>query len=116
MVGDRTGLTEEVEVGWRIKKTIYWGVEGKINIRKDMTSSAHSEAMPYIAHDDQPRSLHNSINILSKTTFLKGSKSYRLVSTFVRSRHRALTVRPCHRALTMINIDHYINTLDEAFH
>ena len=68
------------------------------------------------AHDDQPRSLHNKIKCLSKTTFLSGSKSYRLVSTFVRSRHRALTMRPCHQALTTINIDHYTNTLDEACH
>ena len=58
---------------------------GKRNIRKDMLSRAH---------DDQPRSLHNNIKCSSKKTFLKVSKYYRLVSTFVRS---------CHWALTMIN-------------
>ena len=63
--------------------------------------------------NEQPISLHN-IKISSKTTLLKGYKSYRLVSTFLGSRHQAITVRPCHRALTMINIYHYINTLDEA--
>ena len=56
----------------------------KINICENMPPSAHSEAMPLIAHDDQPRSLNN-IKCLSNTTFLKGYKSYRLVSTFVRS-------------------------------
>ena len=61
LVGDRTGLTEEVEVGWRIKKTIYWGVEGKVNIRKDMTSSAHSEAMQSRARNNQSISLYKYI-------------------------------------------------------
>ena len=78
--------------------------------------------MPSITHDEQPIALHN-IKCSSKTAFLKGSKSYRIVSTFVRSRHQvltvtschqALTVRPCRQALTIINIYHYINTLHEA--
>ena len=85
------------------------------NIKKKDSIYQYREATPPSAHDDQPRLLHY-IKCLSNTTFLKISKSYRLVSTFVRSRHQALTVRPCHRALTMINIYHYINTLDEAFH
>ena len=42
---DRTGLTMEAEVVRCRKKTIDWGDEGKINIFKDRTSSAHSEAM-----------------------------------------------------------------------
>ena len=74
--------------------------------------STHIEAMPSIDHDDQPRSLHNNIKYLSKTTFLKGSKSNRLVRNSMRPRHRSLTVRLFHRALKMINIDHYINKLD----
>ena len=53
---------------------------------EDMPSSAHSEAMPLSAHNDQPRSLNN-IKVLSKTAFLKGSKSHIIVSTLVRSNH-----------------------------
>ena len=67
------------------------------------TRDQYREAKPSSAHDERPRSLYN-IKSLSKTTFLKGSNSYRLVSTFVRSRHQALTVRPYHQALKMINI------------
>ena len=81
---------------------------------KDMTSSAHSESMPSSAHNDQPISLNN-IKYSSKKIFLKISKSYRLVSTFIRSCHRALIVRPCHLAITMINICHYIYILYRAF-
>ena len=76
-MGDRTGLTAEAEVG-RSRKKNRLGGWGKINIRKDMLSRAH---------DDQPRSLHNNIKCSSKKTFLKVSKYYRLVSTFVRSCH-----------------------------
>ena len=43
---DRTGLTAEAEVGRRRKKKIDWGDGGKINIREERTSSAHSESMP----------------------------------------------------------------------
>ena len=68
------------------KETIYRGLGGKRNM---------CEYMPSSAHNDQPRSINN-IKCSSKTTFLKGSKSYRLVSTFVRSCHPALTVRPYH--------------------
>ena len=82
LVGDRTVLTVEAELGRRRKKKIDWVDEGKRNICEDMTSSAHSEAMPSSAHYDQSRSLHNNIKCLSKKTFLKGSKSYILVSTF----------------------------------
>ena len=44
LVGESTGLKVEAEVGRRKKKT--WGDGGKINISEDITSSAHSEAMP----------------------------------------------------------------------
>ena len=54
--------------------------------------------------------------MLVKNNIPERSKSYKLVSTFVRSCYRAPTVRPCHQAITMINLDHYTNTLDEAFH
>ena len=47
LVKDRTGLTAEAEVGRHRKKTIDWGNGRKRDIRKDRTSSAHSEAMPY---------------------------------------------------------------------
>ena len=46
LVGDRTGIKAEAEVGQRRKKAIDWGDGGKRNIREDMTSSAHSKAMP----------------------------------------------------------------------
>ena len=72
LVGDRTGLTAEDEVGRRRKKKIDWGEGGKINICEDNTLSAHSEAMTSSAHNDQPRSLNNKINCWSKTTFLSG--------------------------------------------
>ena len=45
LVKDRTGITSEAELGWRRKKTIYWGGMGKINIREDRTSSSHNDAM-----------------------------------------------------------------------
>ena len=45
LVGDRTGLTAEAEVGRRRKKKIDWR-DGKKIIREAMPSSAHSEAMP----------------------------------------------------------------------
>ena len=96
---DRGGLR-------RKKEKIDWGDGEKRNIRDDMPLSAQSEAMTSRSHNDQQRSLNNK-KCLSKTKFLKDSKSYRLVSTFVSSRHRALT---------MINLDHYIKKLDEACH
>ena len=46
LVGDRTGLTAEAEVGRRRKKTIDWEDGEEINIHEDRTSSAHSESMP----------------------------------------------------------------------
>ena len=95
LVKDRTGLKVELEVGQCRKKTMDLGDGSKRNICDDRTLSAHSEDMSPSAHNEQPISLHN-IKISSKKTFLKSSKSYRLVSTFVRSRHQALTVRPCH--------------------
>ena len=54
--------------------------------------------------------------MLVKNNIPERSKSYKLVSTFVRSHYRAPTLRPCHQAITMISLDHYKNTLDEAFH
>ena len=54
--------------------------------------------------------------MLVKNNIPERSKSYKLVSTFVRSRYRAPTVRPCHQAITTIDLDHYTNTLDGAFH
>ena len=84
LVGDRTGITVEVELG-RSRKNVLIGGMGEIFIHEDMPSSAHSEYIPPSTHDYQPISLHNNMNVLSKTTFLKVSKSYRLVSTFVRS-------------------------------
>ena len=95
---------------------------GKISIPEAMPSSARSEALSSSAHSETfPSSSHfrliNNIKCLSTTTFLKGSTSYRLVSTFVRplhwgftvrTCHRALTVIPCHWALNMINLDHLI--------
>ena len=54
--------------------------------------------------------------MLIKNNIPERSKSYKLVSTFVRSRHQAPTVRPYHQYITRINLDHYTNTLDEACH
>ena len=45
LVGDRTGLTAEAELGRRRNKTIDLEDWGKWNICEDMTSSAHSEAI-----------------------------------------------------------------------
>ena len=97
-------------------RNIWLGGCGKWNIHMGMTPSAHSEVLPSSAHDNQPKLLYNNIKCLSKTTFLKFSKHYRLVSTFVRLLHQALTVRLCHRALTMIKLYHYIHTLDDSWH
>ena len=54
--------------------------------------------------------------MLVKNNIPERSKSYKLVSTFVRSRYRAPTVRPFQKAITTNNQDHYTNTLDEACH
>ena len=54
--------------------------------------------------------------MLIKNNIPEWSKSYKLVSTFVRSCYRAHTVTTCHQAITMINLDHYTNTLYGAFY
>ena len=46
LVGESTGLTAEAEVGRRRKKLKCKRDGGKRNIREDMTSIAHSEAIP----------------------------------------------------------------------
>ena len=86
LVKDRTGLTVEAEVGRSIKKKMIGGMQEK----EIFVSTGHRvlTVRPcHSAHDDQPRLLHNNIVFLSKTIFLRGSKSYRLVRTFVRSHH-----------------------------
>ena len=54
--------------------------------------------------------------MLVKNNIPGRSKSYKLVSICVRSRHQAPTVMPFHQAITTINLDHYTNILDEAYH
>ena len=46
LVGDRTVLTVEAEVGRSRNKTLDWGDGGTRNICEDRTSSDHIEAMP----------------------------------------------------------------------
>ena len=115
-----------------------------------MQSSAHSEDMPLIAHSkamtsisyyDQPRSLNNFFH--QRRHFLKGSKSYRLVSlswglpsiahsvwintinNFRQQQHqkkrfclyvlrnRQQSCEAIHIALTTINQDHSMNKINE---
>ena len=61
LVGDRTGLTVEAEVGRCRKKKLIGGMGGKeIFVRKGHRVLT---VRPYHSdRDDQPRSLHNNIN------------------------------------------------------